>query len=77
MHKKENQEEGKLEHDCIFELCSKSAANMLIHNKNPDLTEKVFISVTDDGIGISKQDQLLLFKLFGKVIQKENRNKKG
>lgn len=37
----------------------------------------IFISVTDDGEGISDEDQDKLFKLFGKIEKTHFKNKKG
>lgn len=37
----------------------------------------VFLSVSDDGVGISNFDQSKLFKLFGTIKSSDNLNKKG
>lgn len=37
----------------------------------------LFISVSDDGDGISEEDQQKLFKLFGKIEKTHFKNKKG
>ena len=37
----------------------------------------IFISVKDDGEGISEEDQNKLFKLFGKIHKTHFKNKKG
>ena len=47
---------------------------------NPDMNhgKYVRISVTDNGLGIKKQDQDKLFKLFGSIKDKKNKiNTKG
>jgi len=42
-----------------------------------DPSDMVFICVTDDGPGISEEDQKSLFKLFGKIEKTHHQNKKG
>ena len=49
----------------------------LIHSFNLDPSEMIFISVKDDGEGISEEDQNKLFKLFGKINKTHFKNKKG
>mmetsp|Transcript_10674 Transcript_10674/g.9389 ORF Transcript_10674/g.9389 Transcript_10674/m.9389 type:complete len:136 (+) Transcript_10674:83-490(+) len=52
-------------------------AAKLIRKNNLDPKEYIFICVSDDGDGISDDDQKKLFKLFGKIDKTHTKNKKG
>ena len=42
-----------------------------------DPSNLIFVSVTDDGDGITDEDQKKLFQLFGKIEKTHYKNKKG
>jgi two-component system phosphate regulon sensor histidine kinase PhoR len=55
----------------------KIKVNKIIKNNNSLVEQYIKIAVQDNGLGISKNDQKNLFKLFCKIQNERNLNKKG
>eukprot|EP00343_Euplotes_focardii_P001840 CAMPEP_0205802152 /NCGR_PEP_ID=MMETSP0205-20121125/4373_1 /ASSEMBLY_ACC=CAM_ASM_000278 /TAXON_ID=36767 /ORGANISM="Euplotes focardii, Strain TN1" /LENGTH=130 /DNA_ID=CAMNT_0053068079 /DNA_START=896 /DNA_END=1288 /DNA_ORIENTATION=+ len=56
---------------------SRKVALKIMEKYNLKSNEQVFVSVVDDGDGITEEDQKKLFKLFGKIEKTHQQNKKG
>jgi len=73
----EEEESKEIEDLTMPNFNPKTAARNLVHTKKMYASDSVFITVTDDGDGISPEDQKKLFKLFGKIEKTHHLNKKG
>jgi len=60
-----------------YNLKSLDLATKLIQSKGLDPHKYIFMTVTDDGMGIWDEDQPKLFKLFGKIEKTHHKNNKG